>query len=80
MTMRERHLKIELEDAVEAFTPLRWKFYEVKDLAIRLEVPRTDAERFVVELVFQDEEALKAAVARLQEEGFIRQEIKYASA
>jgi len=78
--MRERHLKIGVEDAVEAFQTLRWKFYEVEGLRLRIEVPRTDAERFVVEIVYQDEEALKAAVARLGDQGFIRQEIKYAAA
>jgi len=78
--MRERHLKITVEDAIAAFTGLKWKFYEKREREIRVEVPRTDSERFVVELCFNKDDELAAAEKKLKAAGFIPQEIRYAAA
>lgn len=78
--MRERHLKITVEEAISDFTGIKWKFYEKREREIRIEVPRTDCERFVVELDFNKDDELAAAEKKLRDAGFILQEIRYAAA
>lgn len=75
--MRERILKITLEEAIEAFAGCKWKFYETREKAIRIEVPRTERERFAVELTFESDEEAAAAEGDLRDAGFFLQEIRY---
>lgn len=75
--MRERILKMSLEQVIEAFAGIKWKFYETREKAIHVEVPRTERERFVVELAFVTEDETKNAERDLTAAGFILQEIRY---
>lgn len=63
----ERILDLKLSEAVDMFVRYKWKFYEVRDDCIKVEVPRSQ-DTLVVLLESSDdvEYALRA-------EGFIKQ-------
>ena len=80
--MRQIKLQDEtLEDVVEAFETVRWKFYEVEEAEeggglIRIEVPRGNRERIVVDLKYSKPEQLQKAREKLKAAGFRRQVIE----
>lgn len=76
--MRENILKMTLEETVAAFSGCKWKFYDVREMMIHVEVPRTEGERYVVELTCEDERGLAMAVGDLKDAGFILHEVRYA--
>jgi len=71
----DRVLKVGLEGCVSLLEATKWKFYEVRDDHIRVEVPK-DNETLVVELPFKDEAQRISVENRLREEGFTEQEIR----
>lgn len=80
--MRERVLSLSLRDAVQLFELTKWKFYEVDedDGFVRVEVPRSTGETFVVELPYKGNQAVLEDVTRtLRQAGFIRQTIRLRS-
>lgn len=76
--VRENILKLNLEETVAAFYGSKWKFYDVREMMIHVEVPRTERERYVVELTFETDEKIAAAVGDLRDAGFIPHAVKYA--
>lgn len=75
--MRENILKITLEETVAAFSGCKWKFYDVREKEIHVEVPRTEGERYVVELAYEDERDLARIVGDLRDAGFLLHEVRY---
>ena len=75
--MKERVLKnLSISDVIDLFANIKWKFMEVdpESKKIIVEVPRGTDESFIVELESKD---LQADLKRLQDQGFIEQEIRY---
>ena len=75
--MKHRVLKnLSMTDIVELFSNIKWKFMEVdpESKKIIVEVPRGTDESFIVELESKD---LEADLKKLQDQGFIEQEIRY---
>jgi len=74
--MKQRILNMSIDEAIEAFELIKWKFFEVSEDAssITLEVPRGYRESFIVEAkVGEDLETIKAMLVY---SGFIEQEVK----
>lgn len=76
--MKERVLKLTLEEAIELFASRKWNFFEVRerDQTVRLEAPVGLAETYVVELPCHDEKELDRIKATLLERGFLEQEVR----
>jgi len=75
--LKERVLmNLSISDVVDLFANIKWKFIEVdlETKKIIVEVPRGSDESFKVELESKD---LQADLKKLQEQGFIEQEIRY---
>jgi len=75
--LKERVLKnLSISDVVDLFANIKWKFIEVdpETKKIIIEIPRGTDECFLVELESKD---LQADLKKLQEQGFIEQEIRY---
>ena len=55
--MRELILTLDLEDVIDAFQTVRWKFFEEDEEhnIIKIEVPRGTGEAYVVELPYVDD-------------------------
>lgn len=68
-------MKVGLEGCISLLEATKWKFYEVQDTCVRVEVPK-DRETLVVELPYGSPEALARIKARLNDEGFTEQEIR----
>ena len=77
--MRERVLHLTLSDAVEAFNAIHWKFFDVDEGLIRIEVPRGSGESFIVELPFSNERQRDDFIVELLAGGFIRQTLRLTS-
>lgn len=80
--MRERVLSISLKDAVQLFELTKWKFFEVDEEAgvVRVEVPRSSGECFVVELSYDgDQGVLESLTKTLRGADFIRQTVRVRS-
>lgn len=80
--MRERVLKISIGTALDAFATHKWKFYEIKEQEkiIRIEVPKTDTERLIVEVPYEDEDGKNKILKQLKDTDFFQQEIRYTAA
>jgi len=80
--VRERVLSLRLREAVKLFELTKWKFYEVDEDEglVRVEVPRSTGETFVVELPYKENQnVLEEVTKALREAGFIRQTIRLRS-
>jgi len=80
--VRERILYISLKEAVQLFESTKWKFYEVdeEEEFVRVEVPRSSGETFVVELPYKGSQTiLDGATKTLGDAGFIRQTVRLRS-
>ena len=80
--MRERVLSVSLRDVVQLFELTKWKFYEVdeEDGVVRVEVPRSSGECFVVEFSYNgDQGVLESLTKTLRRADFIRQTVRVRS-
>jgi len=80
--VRERVLSLGLKDTVQLFELTKWKFYEVdeEDGIVKIEVPRSTGESFVVELSYSgDQSVLEGLMKALREADFIRQTVRVRS-
>lgn len=75
--MKERVLSLGLKGALDAFSSIKWKFHEDRDGAVRLEVPRGDAESYVVHLPYGNEVEKAGIVKALEAAGWVKQEVRY---
>lgn len=74
--MKERVLCLSLKGAVEAFQAIKWKFFEDRDGAVRVEVPRGSDESYVVELPYGNEQQRGEIVGALEDAGYVRQVVR----
>jgi len=77
--MKERVLALCLKDAVMLFGGHKWKFYEdeEEEKRIKIEIPRSSQESYVIELPYGNNDALrKDMIQGLNEGGFIQQTIR----
>lgn len=74
--MKERVLLVGLIDAVDAFDLFKWKFYQVEEDYVKVEIPRGSSESYVVEMPFSNEAQMKEILKKLEAEGFIQQKIR----
>ena len=72
---RERVLSMSLEESVDAFQVIKWKFFDEDETAkiVKLDIPRGTDESFVVELKYEDEKERDQIVDALYGADFIRQ-------
>lgn len=80
--MRERVLSLSLKEAVQLFESTKWKFFQVDEEngIVRVEVPRSSGESFVVELPYDgDQKTLEGVTKSLRKADFIRQTIRKTS-
>jgi len=77
--MKERVLKLDLARTVEIFSTRRWVFYIVdRDRQlVKVEVPISDSERWVVELPYDDEGELTGIVKELDDHRFVGSTIRF---
>lgn len=77
---RERILKLKLDQAVECFSGRKWKLFQFVNLErgtlLKLEVPISEFESYVVELVYTDGHFLEEALVALRAAGWIEQETR----
>jgi hypothetical protein len=77
---RERILKLKLDQALESFSGRKWKLFQLLDLEhgrlLKLEVPVSEGESYVVELVYSDGHFLEEALVALRAAGWIEQETR----
>jgi hypothetical protein len=74
--MKERVLKLLLEQAIELFAARKWNFFEVRNGVVRLEAPVGLGETYVVELPYKDQSELTRIKTTLLSRGFLEQEIR----
>ena len=67
----DRVLHVDLKEFDKLTDRFKWRFYEILDDTIRVEVPKGDNEALVLNL-----DNLKEHVKMLDEMGFIQQEVK----
>jgi hypothetical protein len=76
----ERVLKLKLDEAIDYFSGRKWKLFAPLHIdegrLLKLEVPISQSESFVVELVFDEGEFLNEAVRALKAAGWIEQETR----
>lgn len=68
-----RTLIVNLAEAVSLFENFKWKFFEVRDGIVRIEVPKGDKETLVVKLPFDSDDEMKMYLDRLKKENFVEQ-------
>jgi len=71
----DRVLKVDLLTCVDMFESTKWKFYEVNEDHIRVEVPKQN-ENVVIELTYKMDSERDYIVEQLRQEGFKEQEIR----
>lgn len=84
--MKERVLEVSLSQAIEMFSGIKWKFYEINpsDEIVKVEVPH-GGETLVVEMSYKDEKdevakrKLDEIVSKLREAEFLKQKIRMVS-
>ena len=76
--MREMVLALDLEDIIEAFKAVRWKFFDEDEAhnIIKVEVPRGLWEAYVVELPYVDDKEKDRIVDELLGAEFIQKAIR----
>jgi hypothetical protein len=76
--MKERVLKLTLEEAVDLFASRKWNFFEIRERpqTVRLDAPVGPGETYVVELPYHDEKELDRIRQTLVERGFLEQEVR----
>jgi hypothetical protein len=76
----ERVLNLKLDEAIDYFSGRKWKLFALLDIEdgrlLKLEIPISQSESFVAELVFDEGELLDAATSALKAAGWIEQEIR----
>ena len=77
--MKERILSLSLREAVEAFQGLKWRFYQVLDDTVKVDVPRTGDETYVVLLPYGNDVERDAILDALNRAGFVKETIRLVS-
>ncbi len=76
----ERVLKLKLDEAVDFFSGRKWKLFQLIDLEqrrlLKLEVPVSQGESYVVELVLDEGRFLEEGTTALRANGWIEQETR----
>jgi len=77
---RERVLKLKLDEALDYFGGRKWKLFQFSNVEhgtlLKLEVPVSQFESYVVELVYSDGHFLEEALEALRAAGWIEQETR----
>ena len=77
--MKERILSLSLREAVEAFQGLKWRFYQVLEESVKVDVPRTAEETYVVVLPYGNAVERDAILDQLNRAGFVKETIRLVS-
>lgn len=76
----ERILKLKLDEAIDFFSGRKWKLFQLVDLEqgrlLKLEIPVSQSESYVVEFVFDEGRFLDEAIRALKAAGWIEQEVR----
>lgn len=77
---RERVLKLKLDEALDYFSARKWKLFQFLHVEhgtlLKLEVPVSEAESYVVEFAYDDGHFLEEALVALRAAGWIEQETR----
>lgn len=77
---RERVLKLKLDETIDYFSARKWKLFQLLDAEqgklLKLEVPTSENESYVVEFAFDEGQFLTEAIRALKATGWIEQETR----
>jgi hypothetical protein len=76
--MKERSLKLTLDEAVNLLGSRKWNFFEVRerDSTVRIEAPVHPGESYVIELPYHEQKELDRMRQTLAERGFLEQVVR----
>ena len=77
---RERVFKLKLDEAIDYFSARKWKLFQFLDVEqgrlLKLEIPTSENESYVVEFAFDESQFLTEAIRALKATGWIEQETR----